>query len=80
MNREQWLIALVLSVPPGVGVVSAVHLSAPTRLPTAVLAGFVTFGVIFGVVWLAVEHEPPLPDDGDDDWPPIDEGSDSPEE
>lgn len=67
MNREQLGLSLLLSVPPGVGVVMAIRLSAPNRLSwlVAVLGGFVTTVVIFGLLYLAVNYNPPLPD-GDD--------------
>jgi hypothetical protein len=63
MNREQLLIGLVLSVPPAVGVISAIHLTLPWRVPTAIAGGVVTFLAIFGLVYVAVEHQPPLPDE-----------------
>lgn len=50
MDRETAGIGLLLSVPVGVGVTSAVHLSAPGRLRTAVAFGVVITVSIFLVV------------------------------
>lgn len=63
MNREQLAIALLLSAPLGVGIASAVGITDPAKWRLAIATGLVTFVVIFAVVVLAVEYEPPLPED-----------------
>jgi hypothetical protein len=66
MNSEQWLVALVLALPLTLGVVSAFRLSAPSAVLAAVAAGVVTFVGVVGLVYVAVEYNPPLPDDDTD--------------
>lgn len=63
VNREQLAIALLLSAPLGVGIASAVGITDPAKWRLAIATGLVTFVVIFAVVVLAVEYEPPLPED-----------------
>jgi len=63
VNRQQLAIALLLSVPLGVGIASAVGITAPAKWRLAVATGLFTFLAVFGVVVLAVEYEPDLPEE-----------------
>ena len=65
MNREQLALSLLLSVPPGFGVMVAIRLSAPNQLSwlVAIAGGLVTAVVIFGLLYLAINYNPPLPEE-----------------
>ena len=63
MNREQFGIALLLAGPLGLGVASAIGITDPSKGRLAVGAGLFVFVAVFGVVVLAVEYEPELPEE-----------------
>lgn len=62
MNRGQLAISLLLSVPVGFGVFAAVRITAG-RWPMAIAAGALVAVAIFALLVVAVEYEPPLPEE-----------------